>query len=61
MTLLGLIVALVVVGLVLWLVNSLPIDGRIKTIIVVVTILVILLCLLQALGGGNAFLNHRIG
>ena len=60
MTLIGFIIALVIVGLVLWLVQSLPIDGRIKTIIVVVTCLVALLYVLQALGG-STILNSRIG
>lgn len=60
MTLIGLIVALIVVGLVLWLVNTLPIDSRIKTIILVVTCIVVLLWVLQALGG-SSILNQRIG
>ena len=46
----GLLVLLVVVGLVLYLVNTLPIDQRIKTIITVVAILCVCLWLLQAFG-----------
>ena len=61
MTLIGLIVALVLLGVVLWAVNSfIPMDPKIKTILNVVVIVVLLLWLLQAFGGGS-ILNTRIG
>lgn len=64
MTLIGLIVSLVIVGLILWLVNTLlPIDGRIKTVINVVVLIVVCLWLLRVFGvmGGDDILNTRIG
>lgn len=60
MTLLGLIIALVILGLVLWLVNQLPLENWIKLTIRVLAIIVVLLWLLNAFGGGE-FLNMRIG
>jgi hypothetical protein len=51
MSLIGLIVALVVVGLVLWLVNTyIPMDSKIKNILNVVVIIVVALWLLQVFG-----------
>jgi hypothetical protein len=62
MTLIGLIIALVLVGVVLYLVNTLiPMDPKIKTILNVVVVIVLLLWLLQAFGGGGGILNTRIG
>ncbi len=51
MSLIGLIVALAVVGLFLWLVNNyIPMDARIRQILNVVVIIVIVLWLLQVFG-----------
>lgn len=51
MTLVGLIVVLVVVGVVLWMVNNLiPIDPKIRTIINVIVVLAVCLWLLDAFG-----------
>ncbi|MGH7182072.1 MAG: Thivi_2564 family membrane protein [Nitrospiraceae bacterium] len=50
MTLISLVVVLVVVGLLLWAVQQLPLDGTIKTIIRVVVIVVVCLWLLSAVG-----------
>jgi hypothetical protein len=64
MTLISLIISLVVVGLILWLINTyLPIDPKIKTIINVIVLIVVILWLLQVFGvvGGNDILNQRIG
>jgi hypothetical protein len=62
MTLLGLIVALIIVGLLLYLVSTLPIDATIKTIIRAVVIVAVVLWLLEALGiFGSLGLNTRIG
>lgn len=62
MTLIGLIVVLVIVGVILWAVNTLiPIDAKVKTIINVVVIIAILLWLLEAFGLlGGGILNTRI-
>lgn len=51
MTLLGLIVTLVVIGVLLWLVNThIPMDPKIKQILNVVVIIVVVLWLLSAFG-----------
>lgn len=51
MSLLSLVIALIVVGVLLWLVNTyIPMDGRIKTILNVVVVIVVLLWLLQVFG-----------
>lgn len=51
MPVLTLVVVLVVVGVVLWLVNSyIPMDSKIKTILNVVVIIVVVIWLLQSFG-----------
>jgi len=51
MTLVSLIIALILVGVVLYLINTMiPMDAKIKTIINVVVILVVLLWIVQTLG-----------
>ena len=51
MTLIGLVVTLVVVGVLLWLLNTyVPMDANIRTIINVVVILVVAIWLLQQFG-----------
>lgn len=50
MTLVSLIVFLIIIGLLLYLVNMLPIDGTIKNIIYVVVIVFVIIWLLQNLG-----------
>lgn len=51
MTLIGLVVVLIIVGVLLYLVNTLiPMDPKIKTIINVVVVLVVCLWLLSAFG-----------
>lgn len=51
MSLLGIIIVLVVVGVLLWAVNSfIPMDPNIRKILTVVVIIAVLLFLLQAFG-----------
>jgi len=51
MPLLTLIITLIVVGVLLWLVNSyIPMDGKIKNIINIVVVLVVVVWLLQVFG-----------
>ena len=50
MSIIYLLVMLVIVGLVLYVVNALPIDALIKRIIYVIVIILILLWVLQAFG-----------
>jgi hypothetical protein len=51
MSLLSLVVVLIVVGVILWLVNTyIPMDAKIKQILNVVVLIVVVLWLLQAFG-----------
>lgn len=50
-TLLSIIIALVVLGVLLWLIESyVPMDANIKKVLIVVSIIVVVLWLLQAFG-----------
>ena len=56
MSIIGLVIALIVVGVALWLINSMiPMDPKIKTILNVVVVIAVLVWVLQALGllGGH--------
>ena len=51
MTLLTILLVLVVVGVILWLVNSfIPMDSKIKSILNVVVVILVIVWLLQAFG-----------
>lgn len=51
MSLLGLIFTLVVVGIILWLVNTyIPMDAKIKSILNIVVVIIVILWLLAAFG-----------
>jgi len=51
MTLLGLIITLIIIGVILWLINTLiPMDPKVKTILNVVVVIVLLLWLLSVFG-----------
>jgi hypothetical protein len=51
MSLIGLIITLVVVGVLLWLVNTyVPMDPKIRKIINIVVVIVVVIWLLQAFG-----------
>ena len=51
MSLINLVIVLIVVGVLLWLINTyLPMDGKIKTILNAVVVIVVVLWLLQAFG-----------
>jgi len=48
---LTLIIVLIIVGVILWLINTyIPMDAKIKTILNVVIVIVLIIWLLQALG-----------
>lgn len=56
------IVALVVVGVLLWLINNyLPMDGKIKSILNAVVIIAVCLWLLQVFGILNTLGNFKVG
>ncbi len=51
MSLLSIILTLIVVGILLWLVNSyIPMDGKIKNILNIVVVIAVVLWLLKAFG-----------
>lgn len=60
MTLFGLILVLVVIGVILWAVQSIPMDATIRNIIRVVVIVVVVLWLAHALLGGESNWNPRL-
>ncbi|MBI2197599.1 MAG: hypothetical protein HYU42_03220 [Candidatus Rokubacteria bacterium] len=61
MSLIGLVVTLVVVGVLLWLLNSsVPMDGKIKSIINVVVVIVVVIWVLQVFGLLGSFRSIRI-
>ena len=52
MSLVSILITLVIVGIVLWLINSyIPMDSKIKTILNVVTVILVLLWLLSVFAG----------
>ena len=61
MSLIGLIITLVVVGVLLWLLNNyVPMDAKIKSIMNVVIVIVVGIWLLQAFGLLGSLQNIRI-
>ncbi len=61
MSLLTVVVTLVVVGVVLWLVNTyIPMDGKIKQVLNVLVLIVVCVWLLQSFGVLGDFNNVRI-
>ena len=62
MPLINLVITLIVVGVLLWLVNSyIPMDGKIKQILNVVVVIAVVIWLLQAFGLLGSLGNIRIG
>lgn len=62
MPLIQLVVVLIVVGVLLWLVNSyIPMDGKIKQILNIVVVIGVVLWLLSAFGLLSSLSNIRIG
>lgn len=56
------IIALIVVGVLLWLINTyIPMDGKIKRILNVVVVIFVVLWLLQAFGLIGSIQNIRVG
>jgi hypothetical protein len=61
MSLIGIVLTLIVVGVLLWLVNNyVPMDGKIKSIVNVVVVIVVVIWLLQAFGLVGSLQNIRI-
>ncbi len=62
MPLINLVIALIVVGVLLWLVNTyIPMDRKIKNILNVVVIIAVVLWLLQVFGVLGSLSSVRIG
>ena len=62
MSLIGLIITLVVVGVLLWLLNTyVPMDGKIKSILNAVVVIVVVVWLLQAFGLLGSLQHIRVG
>jgi hypothetical protein len=61
MSLISVVVVLIVVGVILWLVNTyIPMDGKIKSILNVVVLIVVVIWLLQSFGILGDLGNIRI-
>ena len=62
MPLINLLIALVVVGMLLWFVNNyIPMDSKIKSILNVVVVIAVVLWLLSAFGVLGPLSSYRIG
>jgi len=62
MSLISLVVVLIVVGVLLWLVNTyLPMDAKIKSILNVVVVIAVVLWLLQVFGVLGSLHTIRVG
>ena len=62
MPLINLVVVLIVVGVLLWLVNTyIPMDRKIKSILNIVVVIVVVIWLLQAFGLLGSLDSIRIG
>jgi len=62
MSLISIIVSLIVVGVLLWLVNTyIPMDGKIKRILNIVVVIVVVLWLLQVFGVLGSIGSVRVG
>jgi hypothetical protein len=62
MSLLSIVLVLIVVGVLLWLINTyIPMDGKIKSILNAVVVIVVVLWLLQAFGILGELSAVRVG
>ena len=62
MPLVTVIIALIVVGVLLWLINTyLPMDGKIKSILNAVVVIAVVVWLLQVFGVMGSLTSFRIG
>jgi hypothetical protein len=62
MPLINVVIALIVVGVILWLINNyLPMDGKIKRILNGVVVIAVVIWLLQVFGVMGSLSHFRIG
>ena len=59
--LLQILITLVVVGVLLWLVNLIPMQSTIKSILNTIVVIIVVLWLLQVFGLFNSLSNIRVG
>lgn len=61
MSLISVVIVLIIVGVLLWLVNTyIPMDGKIKTILNVVVVIAVVLWLLQGFGVLDGLSGPRV-
>jgi hypothetical protein len=61
MSLIALVITLVVVGVLLWLINTyVPMDSKIKSIVNVVVVIVVVIWVLQSVGVLGSLQNIRV-
>ncbi len=62
MSLISVLITLIVIGVLLWLVNTyIPMDGKIKKVLNIVVVVIVVLWLLSAFGVFNSMGHMRIG
>ena len=62
MSLISILIALIIVGVALWLINTyIPMDGKIKKILNVVVVIIVVLWLLSVFGVIGSLSNMRVG
>ncbi|OYW35959.1 MAG: hypothetical protein B7Z35_13925 [Hydrogenophilales bacterium 12-61-10] len=62
MPLINLVIVLIVIGVLLWLVNTyIPMDGKIKRILNIVVVIAVVIWLLQVFGVIGSLGNIRVG
>ena len=62
MSLISLVIALIVIGVLLWLVNTyIPMDSKIKQVLNVVVIIAVVLWILSLFLGGTGIPDIRVG
>lgn len=60
MTLLSLVLVLIVVGVLLWATNAIPMDARIRNVLRVVVVVFVVLWLVSGLAGHDGVWNPRL-
>lgn len=61
MPIIGIVITLAVIGLIMWAIDQIPMDGTIKRIIHVVIIVLVCLWLLQIFGVWGGLGSYRVG
>jgi hypothetical protein len=62
MPLVNIVIVLIVVGVLLWLINSfIPMDAKIKSILNIVVVIAVVIWLLQAFGIMGSLSSFRVG